>query len=436
MSVAPATLAGRVALNEPPELRAHGYLEEEWFVAGSADAFDPDGARIAGDVPYLTRFLLRRPVEGSLASGSLFLEPLHMIGEMPATWASVGDWMMRSGHAWVGVSVHNSSFGELYGFPGGIEALKQQDQERYGPLRLETYQRPPRMRSYPGPSTDSFTLTWTMAMAHPQGHPIVADVADLVRTSPELAAASAQRVYGCGASQTAHFWRLFLDHGWHELRRRADGRPLLDAYGLVVSAAPAHRPVDAVLVNVLSEAEVVGTIVQSKMTAPPDCDVPRVRGIELAGAPHVIGHDQVERPVDDHLHTKEPYQAVLKAIFHALDRWVREGVAMPHVPLIARDPSSVDGIVRDEHGNAVGGVRVPWLEAPRAQYLPRCACGPTLGEVVPFAPEKTGRLYPDDADHERRWRRAVDRLVEDRLLLEHDVEPLLQLRTNREPAEP
>jgi hypothetical protein len=277
---------------------------------------------------------------------------------------------------------------------------------------------------------------WTMAMAHPQGHPIIADVAQLLRTSPELAAASAQRLYGCGASQTAHFWRLFLDHGWHELRRLADGGPLLDAYGLVVSAAPAHRPVDAVLVNVLSEAEVVGAIVQSKMTAPPDCDVPRVRGIELAGAPHVIGHDQVEQPVDDHLHTKEPYQAVLKAIFHALDRWVREGIAMPHVPLIARDPSSVDGIVRDEHGNAVGGVRVPWLEAPRAQYLPRCACGPTLGEVVPFAPEKTGRLYPNDADHERRWRRAVDRLVEDRLLLEHDVQPLLQLRTSREPAAP
>jgi hypothetical protein len=187
--------------------------------------------------------------------------------------------------------------------------------------------------------------------------------------------------------------------------------------------------VDAILVNVLSEAEVAGTIVQTTMVAPPDCDVPRVRGIELAGAPHIIGHDQVEQPVEGHVHTREPYELILRAIYHALDRWVRDGVAMPHVPLIARDPSSVDGIVRDEHGNAVGGVRVPWLEAPKAQYLPRCSCGPTLGEVVAFSRDTLRRLYPEDADHGRLWIRAVCRLVEDRLLLEEDAESLVRLRT-------
>ncbi len=112
----------------------------------------------------------------------------------------------------------------------------------------------------------------------------------------------------------------------------------------------------------------------------------------------------------------EPYEAFLTATLAALDEWVRDGVPMPHVGRIARDPHSVDGVVRHESGNAVGGLRVPWLEVPRAQYLPRCACGPTLGEMVPFDAEYLRRLYPGPEDQATRWRRAVQRLVEDRFV--------------------
>jgi Alpha/beta hydrolase domain len=98
---------------------------------------------------------------------------------------------------------------------------------------------------------------------------------------------------------------------------------------------------------------------------------------------------------------------------------------MPHVGRIARDPSSVDGVVRDEFGNAVGGLRVPWLEAPRAQYLPRCACGPTLGEMVPFDDERLRRIYSEPEDHACRWLRAVRRLIEDRLLLPEAADALV-----------
>ncbi len=98
---------------------------------------------------------------------------------------------------------------------------------------------------------------------------------------------------------------------------------------------------------------------------------------------------------------------------------------MPHVARIARDPQAVDGVVRDEFGNAVGGLRVPWLEVPRRAYLPRCDCGPALGEVVPFDAERLGQLYPDPEDLTRRRRRAVQRLVEDRLLLAEDADALV-----------
>jgi hypothetical protein len=347
-----------------------------------------------------------------------------MIGEMPASWFA-SDWFMRHGHVWVGVSVHNSSFGAAYGFSGGIDALKERDPVRYGSLQLAAFERPPRLRSYPGPGgTDSFALKWNMAMAHPQGYPIALDVVHALRDAPVFGDLGIHRVYGCGASQTANFWRLFIDHGWHERGRGAGGTPPFEAYVLIVAPGPLTRPVDAVLVNILSEAEVVGTIVPTPATALADCDHPRVRGIELPGAPHSIGDARVGHPGGDHDHTSEPYEAVLTATFAALDQWVRTGVPMPHVGRIARDPSSVDGVVRDEFGNAVGGLRVPWLEAPRAQYLPRCACGPTLGEMVPFDDERLRRLYPEPEDHACRWRRAVRRLVEDRLLLPEDADAL------------
>ncbi len=421
-------LEASAATQQSSELGTRGYIEEEWFVTGASDAFDPDGVRIGSDVPYTTRFLVRRPSDPLRASGAAFLDPLHMIGEMPASW-DMADWLMRNGHVWIGVSVHNSSFGSLYGFAGGIDALKEQDFDRYDKLELATFERPPRLRSYQGPNTDSFALKWTMAMAHPQGYPIIVDVADQLRDGAPFRDLNIQKIYGCGVSQTGNFWRLFLDGGWHDRGRGDDGRPPLDAYVLIVSPAPDYRPVDAVVVNVLSEAEVVGTIVQMAPTAPPDSDFPRVRGIELPGASHTVGHVTVGKPGEGHRHTSEPYLSLIKAVLHGVDRWVRDGEAMPHVARIARDPSTVDGVVRDEHGNAVGGVRVPWLEAPRAQYLPRCPCGPTLGETVAFSNEKMARLYPTDAEHERLWRRAVDRLVEDRLLLNEDVELLMTHRT-------
>src|SRR6266511_1534326 len=107
------------ALAPAQDLDRQGYVEEEFFIEGSADAHDPDGVRIGVGLPYTTRFLVRRPAEPARASGTAFLDPLHMIGEMPASW-SAGQWMMANGHTWVGVTVHNSSFGRKYGFAGGI----------------------------------------------------------------------------------------------------------------------------------------------------------------------------------------------------------------------------------------------------------------------------------------------------------------------------
>jgi hypothetical protein len=405
------------------DLDDQGYVEEEWFVEGRADALDPNGLHLASSAPYATRFIVRRPVDGSRSSGSVFFDPLHMIREMPASWDSA-PWLMREGHVWVGVSVHNGSFGEKYGYVGGLEALKEENPSHYAPLHLATFPSQPPPRSFVGPAgTDPAALRWHMAMAHPQGHHIVTQVASLLRASPEFSDLALQRIYGCGVSQTANFWRLFLDGVWHERSRLEDGTALFDGYLLVVSGAPSAAPVDAVLVNVLSEAEAVGTIVHP-CSAPPDSEHPAVRGIELPGAPHTIGSHDVGHAGEGHHHTAERYDLIVRAVQSGMDRWVREGVPMPHAPKIERDPRQIDGVARDHNGNALGGVRVPWIEVPRGRYLPRCACGPTRGEFIPFDDQRIDLLYPDRESYERRWDQAVQRLVDDGFLLPEDAEKL------------
>ena len=418
---APApSLDGPFPGNSTRGLDEHGYVEEEWFIKGRADALDPNGLLLEGSAPYATRFIVRRPVEAGRSSGSVFFDPLHMIREMPASWDSAS-WLMREGHVWVGVTVHNGSFGEKYGYVGGLNAVKTENPSHYDPLDLPTFTASPPPRSFVGPAgTDSVALRWDMAMAHPQGHDIVTQVANVLRTAPMFSEGGIQRIYGCGVSQTANFWRLFLDGGWHERSRQENGNALFDGYLLVVSGAPSAAPVDAVLVNVLSEAEAVGTIVHPWI-APPDSEHPRVRGIELPGAPHTIGSHDVGPSGEGHIHTRERYDLVVRAVMSGMDQWARGGDPMPHAPKIERDPRQTDGIARDHHGNALGGVRVPWIELPRGQYLPRCACGPTRGEFVPFGRERIDLLYPDREEYERRWHQAVQRLVDDRFLLPEDA---------------
>ena len=86
---------------------------------------------------------------------------------------------------------------------------------------------------------------------------------------------------------------------------------------------------------------------------------------------------------------------LLRAIADNLVASLRDGTPMPSGAWITCDPHALDGVARDEHGNAIGGLRAPWVEVPTAQYLPRCSCSPTTGEKIPFSDDEIARLYGD-----------------------------------------
>jgi hypothetical protein len=214
---------------------------------------------------------------------------------------------------------------------------------------------------------------------------------------------------------------------------------------------------------------------------------PEVRAYALAGHPHFAPAgavaertDRCELPANP-LHAGAPMRALLAA----MERWMREGAEPPasrfpmrahgtlspaaglyppipglgyrgaHAPAQLVDQSTTPPEVRggytvllprvDTDGNAVGGLRVPALEAPRATHIgwnPRAegfAAGElctNTGAVLPFAATRAEReaagdprpsleeRYPTPAAYAAAVRAAAERLVAERLLLPKDAQAI------------
>jgi hypothetical protein len=92
-----------------------------------------------------------------------------------------------------------------------------------------------------------------------------------------------------------------------------------------------------------------------------------------------------------------PYMAAV----HNLIEWVTKGIAPPRAERIETDASGE--IVRDEYGNARGGVRLSHVDVPFATYIASTA-GETMfqrmiGLQVPFSKEQLATLYPTHDDY-------------------------------------
>ena len=413
------------------DLASVGYVEEEYFLDGRADAHDADGNLLAEAAPYVTRMLVRRPADPERFSGTVHLEPLHNLQENSPTWNVSRGFLTRRGHAWIGVTVSAGTFMPA-GTPmgGGIAQLQHADARRYGELSLLAFDTPPPRAAPVGPGGyDVEEMRWNLSMATAHGAGVVAGVGALVRgnhRSSPLAGYEVQRVDASGWSQTGLFWANFLDWGYHEVARGASSTRAIDGYLIAVAPGPAHHPVDAPLVNLLSEAEVVGTLNPGAGVAD-DSDTPPFRGYEVPGTFHLwnLAFGGPFRTADHGVrHNDRSWYLLVHALLDGLDEWTRGGKPLPHAPRITRDPGAPDGVARDEHGNALGGVRTAWVDVPSARYLARCECSPTVGEMRVFDDATIARLHGSDDAHRSAWALRVDAMHADRWLLAEDAAEL------------
>ena len=239
------------------------------------------------------------------------------------------------------------------------------------------------------------------------------------------------RLIAVGASQSANRLRTYIN-GVHRIEKVFDGYiPFID-FGRVTPFALAvngerRRSNRA---SIRADLEVPTIVVNSETEVPSyygvrEEDSDQFRYWEVAGTSHV----SVPRPAEPSSGQNWlAYSPVYNAAIRHLHNWIKDGVAPPKMPRIeVNSESQIPEVVRDDHGNAVGGIRLPDLEAPSAAHSgfgirqEGTRFGFLYGTAVDFDKEKLSSLYPDAETYLEVWGAALSRSIDEGMVLAEDA---------------
>ncbi|MGH2684522.1 MAG: alpha/beta hydrolase domain-containing protein [Actinomycetota bacterium] len=392
-------------------LEPYGYVEEEYFVSGNARTFT--GEPRTAD--YTTRIIVRRPVKEKDFNGTVIVEWLNVTAqfEQPPDWYWSHPMILREGFAYVLISA------QAAGHCCAPLTLKVMDPVRYRSL------------SHPG---DDFSFDILSQTVQALEHPTDVDA---------MGGLDVDRVLAAGHSQSAS--RLFTYvTAVHQHAGLIDGF-YLDAGGSKTWPAPPPVPV----IQVFEEFGFSPTRPNISHN---------YRLWEVAGAAHadywVLRHafdagdrtlipqqpqygegwEEAEHEVaGNYGYDVEPRQATcayggnmfpkryaVDAALYRLDQWVRSGVPPPQPPAAEFEDGQ---IARDEHGNALGGLRLPPIDVPVSTYIGN-SCG-LFGNSFPLDPVTLRELYPTHQDYVKEMRAATRDAVSAGILLPEDARDLM-----------
>lgn len=374
------------------DLSEYGYVEEEFFLEGTANRYDtPAGATgtvISSGHPYRTRIVVRRPISRRRFNGVVLLEWQNVSAgyELDAHWAPSWQHIVEQGYAWVGVSaqrvgVHGNAA------PAVNNGLRAWSPTRYGTLDVTASG----TVMDDSLSYDIFSQA-AQAVRNPSG------VRPLGNLRPEL-------VFAVGASQSAG--RLSIYHNAvHPLH------DIVDAFYLLVGGAGLRADLDVKVFQYLSETDV-----RSPTRRMADSD--HFRSWEVAGSAHSSWiSDQYRTPLVLRDFGEQPWPPdcdlppysrvrgyhVINRQYDLLVRWVRYGAAPPTAPKLEFTEGDAPTLVRDEFGIAQGGIRLPEVEVPTALNT-GINSGATFcvlyGTYQPFDAATLAELYPSRGGYVR-----------------------------------
>lgn len=444
------------------------FVEEEFFVSGTSGVYGPELAATddAGvsvleplstlretGVPYRTRVLVIRPNVASGFSGVVHVVAFHNL----YAHASVERHRLRRGDAWVGVEVCSGTrFGAAETPSGGVVNLQRVDPARYASLHVAGGDPAHWGKLEPGAVGRAFehinfgqrgpaleVFVQELCRSYAQGPDIFFDVVAGLRSGhgpSVLPGFDVRRVYSTAASGGTQFLRPVVEYH-HDRHRSADGGPLIDGYLFLVGQVPVNRPRDAVLAVCQSEAEAIRPIAGGAGLSA-NSDEPRFRYYEIPGCGHSSvlpgGEHEIEAIArvlpagiqgisarsesDEYEPCDKTVTPIVWALWQAMYEWVEDGVPMPVAEPITRDAAAPQVLTRDEYGNALGGLRTPWVDVPDARYVARRSIGnPLVPGMKRFPEDRFASLYGTRDAYERRVAAAVDRLVRQRWVLPEDA---------------
>lgn len=296
------------------------------------------------------------------------------------------------------------------GFPQNPQGLKAWDAARYGSL------------AHPGDaySYDIFTQAATA----------VGPVRDRDNTDP-MGGLAVQRLIAAGASQSAARLRTYID-GVHHLTNVFDGYlPFIDFGRVVPFAADLAGRRQGTRASIRSDLDVPVIIVNSETELTSyfgvrEGDSARLRLWEVPGTSHV----SVPRPPEPTTGGSNwlSYSPVYNAALRHLHRWIRDDVEPPKMPRVDVEPGAPrPTVIRDDYGNATGGIRLPDLDVPTASHSgfgtqrEGSRFGFLYGTANDFDGERLATLYPDSGSYLKAWNAALDRSVSEGTVLPEDT---------------
>jgi hypothetical protein len=420
-----------------------GYRQTEYFISGTAtsyiarDELGEDGVwsvQPADTAPFKTRIVILRPENSARFNGTVVVEWFNVSGGTDASpdLVQMHTELMRAGYVWVGVSA------QLVGVEGSDTAaynvsLKTVDQERYGSL------------SHPG---DSFS------------YDIYSQAAQAVR-NPEgidpLDGLQVQHMIGVGESQSAGRMMTYVNaiHPTVDLfdgfliHSHGSGSSALSQEPQVAVPTPSPTRIRSDFPEPVMDIETETDLFGLGTPAAPQPDADNFRLWEVAGNAHYDAYGVVKGPLDRGgdpgvakvIETRSgdsagiiqcelpindgPGHWVLKAAIAALDHWIRTGEPAPSAQPMARNAAGT-GLQRDQYGNAIGGVRTPYVDAPVATFTGSGQTGSSFcflfGTTALFDDTTFSMLYPSREAYIDAIDTATDSVVEKGFILPLDGE--------------
>jgi len=407
------------------DLKGRGYLEQEFFIEGTASRFttppQATGTVVDGGHPYKTRIIVRRPATAARFNGTVLVEWNNVTAgrDLDIDWFQTYDHLTRSGYAWVGVTPQWV----------GVGALKAWSPARYGTLNV--------------------THGGTLANDE-LSYDVFSQAGQAVRNPGDvnvMGGLRVERVFATGHSQSAGRLGTYVN-SVHPLGKVFDAVILHGGGGRVradldipvwkllaetdVQNQAANRQPDTKLFRTWEVAgsshvdlrfrtystqfgprdgspTAPGFVSAASRGAPPSGSatgpsrgaaaggVPSLGASPSSGTRGTTGAPGCDRPSYSHI----PFYQVFNAAIDHLVRWAKDGTPPPSAPpleIATVGPPAV--IARDADGNALGGIRLSQHAVPTAVNT-GVNTGPGFcrlnGSHEPFTADRLASLYPSHA---------------------------------------
>jgi len=414
-----------------------GYSAKEFVLSGVAAAYaPPDGTALSengqwgvtkcSNEAYVTWAVVYRPLDAEAFNGTVIVEWMNVTSgsDSSPVWIYTHNELIREGYVLISLSAQAA----------GVESIKAMDKERYARLL------------HPG---DIYS------------YDIFSQVGRAVRNQAEilLGGLSPKRIMGAGESQSAYRLVTYVNaihllspvyEGYLLQSRPEKGAPLNTRDD--VSGSTEVRSDLGVPVLIFQTETDVNAVTRQVDTA-------TYRLWEVAGTAHFDAYggglglmdtgdgegavralQALRNPPDnvfgfircDKAINTGPMSFVLNAAVHALNEWIKTGLPPSSVQTLQATDFTLynPSFVRDEFGNARGGIRTPFVDVPLAALAGTGNTGNQefclfFGTTEPFTPAELINLYSTQEGFLAKWNKAVEAAVESGVIRPADAKSLI-----------